>query len=138
MKGKPNVRPRQKFPKPERDARGCYKKGYTGNCFDRRDLDLSPINQFRKALREVASLKGKTLLRHFTERAYEEDHVLTAAMKKILPDLQAITQDVRFDKSNFTMMTEEELDKKIRTLTQTEEDRTSSTTHRTATKKIKK
>ncbi|MEK7631874.1 MAG: hypothetical protein AAB445_03340 [Patescibacteria group bacterium] len=49
---------------------------------------MSPVVQeMRTALAAVQKGKKRTLLEHFFERAYKDNRVLIAAMKKLLPDL---------------------------------------------------
>ena len=44
------------------------------------------IQLFRDAIAEVEGTKGKKLMVHAVERAFAEDTVLVALLKKILPD----------------------------------------------------
>lgn len=48
------------------------------------------IEELRRAIELVQKRKGKKLLIHFVERAYENDKVMVALGKKILPDLAAV------------------------------------------------
>ena len=66
----------------------AYKKGESGNLKGRPPAGNAFIEQLREALIDVEKIKGKSLIRHAIERAYEEDTVLIAIMKKVLPDLQ--------------------------------------------------
>lgn len=42
-------------------------------------------------MREVNKTKRISLMKHFVNRAYEDDRVLIAVMKKILPDAKHVT-----------------------------------------------
>jgi len=44
------------------------------------------VELFRQAMAEVEVEKKKSIIRHAVERAYVDDGVLVALMKKILPD----------------------------------------------------
>lgn len=57
-----------------------------------------PINseaaELREALAQAKSKRGKGLLEHFVERAYTEDSVLIALIKKILPDKTQLEAEI--------------------------------------------
>jgi hypothetical protein len=57
------------------------------------------VEQLRDAITKVAKKKGRTLMEHAVERAYVDDMVLVALMKKLLPDLSETenTGKLRFD-----------------------------------------
>ena len=52
------------------------------------------IEELRKAIDLVQKQKKKKLLVHFVERAFEDDEVLKALAKKIVPDLTSISGEV--------------------------------------------
>jgi CRISPR/Cas system CSM-associated protein Csm2 small subunit len=62
-------------------------KGKTNNPKGRPPAGEAFIEQLRVAISEVAIEKKKTLMRHAVERAYTEDSVLIAMLKKLIPDL---------------------------------------------------
>ena len=47
------------------------------------------IDQLREALEQAQKKNKKSLLQHAVSRAYEDDGVLCAILKKILPDLSS-------------------------------------------------
>ena len=55
------------------------------------------IEELRKAIELVQKKRGKKLLVHFVERAFEDDEVLKALAKKIVPDLSAVDANLRAD-----------------------------------------
>ena len=69
-----------------------YKPGHSGNPTGRRANPYT--QQLRDAMEEVAKKKGKSLLLHCVEEAYIEPGLATALMKKFLPDLKYIENDV--------------------------------------------
>ncbi|MDP2789899.1 MAG: DUF5681 domain-containing protein [bacterium] len=75
---------------------GSWKKGMSGNPKGRPENPV--IQEMRAAL--VAAQKGKkrTLLEHFFERAYKDNHVLIAAIKKLLPDLSNVELQAQAEK----------------------------------------
>ena len=79
-------------------------KGRTNNPNGRPRTGEAFVEQLRIALETVAKKKGKTLIQHAVERAYEDDMVLTALLKKILPDQLQHSGDIgisiKFDKQD--------------------------------------
>lgn len=63
-----------------------FVKGQSGNPDGR--PKKPEIEELRKAIKVVEKTKRKKLLRHFVERAYTNDKVLVALMKKILADVK--------------------------------------------------
>lgn len=76
----------------ERDKKGRWKKGTAPNPKGRPkgSTNKIPWSDLQKALKEVEKEKGKTLIKHFIERAFDDDGVMVSAMKKMLPDLKSI------------------------------------------------
>jgi len=66
-----------------------WAKGKSGNLNGRPRDPI--VAEMREALREVEKRKRKKLLVRFFERAFVNDKVLIAAVKKIVPDLQHTT-----------------------------------------------
>lgn len=67
-----------------RGPKGKWVKGQSGNPVGR--PRKPEIELFREALEQVEAQKGRTLLLHAVERAFQDDNVLTALLKKLLPD----------------------------------------------------
>lgn len=103
------------MPRKKRDESGKWKKGYSGNPNGRPTTDL--LTDLQDAIKVQGRKKGKTLVQHFVQRAYEEDKVLISIFKKLLPDLKSV--DARLllqgglDLSHYT---DRELDKEINKL----------------------
>ncbi|MHC4535464.1 MAG: DUF5681 domain-containing protein [Planctomycetota bacterium] len=76
-----------------KDAKGRFMKGYSANPAGR-PKGTSFMDEYVQALRETEKNKRKSLLRHFIEKAYEDNRVLIAAVDKILPSLKAIDMQV--------------------------------------------
>lgn len=61
-----------------------FKPGQSGNPHGR--PPIPEIQLFREALAAVEKDQNKSLLRHAVERAFKEDAVLIALLRKMLPD----------------------------------------------------
>ena len=58
-----------------------------GECPNPKGRPTKPeIEELRNAIKTVEQKKKKSLLQHFTERAFENDNVLIALIKKFVPD----------------------------------------------------
>ena len=74
-----------------------WKKGQSGNPYGR--PNNPEVEELRQAIRSARKLNGnRSILAHFVQRAYINDVVLIALMKKLLPDklspLTTITNNV--------------------------------------------
>lgn len=65
-----------------------WKKGISGNPGGR--PRNSEIEELRKAMKTVQKKHDRTLLEEFVERAYKDNMVLVALMRKLLPDQKYI------------------------------------------------
>ncbi len=70
-----------------------YQKGESGNPAGRPKKAL--IDKFEKAIKKVEKVKGKTIFQHFAERAFDDDGVLIAVMKKRLPDMKQVDGKIK-------------------------------------------
>ena len=61
-------------------------KGKTNNPHGRPPAGHAFIDELTKALKKVEQKKGQSLIEYAVERAYKNDVVLCALLKKILPD----------------------------------------------------
>ena len=52
------------------------------------------IEELRKAIEKVQKDHDSTLLEHFVERAYTDNTLLVALMRKLVPDKKALEGDV--------------------------------------------
>ena len=84
-----------------------WTKGVSGNPKGR--PKKGHIYELEKAISKVSKAKGKKLWTHFVERAYEEDSVLIALSKKILPDLRHIEGAVKVEVELIPMTPAEKL-----------------------------
>ena len=64
--------------------RTAWKKGQSGNPNGRPSAPEAEL--LREALAEAQAGKGKHLIKYAVERAYENDNVLIAILKKLIPD----------------------------------------------------
>ena len=62
----------------------AWTKGNSGNTAGR--PRNAAAEELREAIKKVEKRKRKKLFTHFVERAYENDKVLIALMKKVIPD----------------------------------------------------
>lgn len=67
----------------------AFKKGtkWNGNSDGRPKAGNAFVEQLRDALKAVEKNKKKSLMQYAIERAYTEDTVLIAILRKVLPDL---------------------------------------------------
>jgi len=75
-----------------------WKPGESGNPRGRPKKSISEM--LEKAIKKVQKDKDCTLLEHFVRRAYEDDRVLIAVMKKIIPDLKVLDVKEEFNPEN--------------------------------------
>jgi len=78
--------------KPEKGVPSRFPKGTSGNPNGRpKGIRNRPtVIEFEQSIARVEKKKRKNLIDHFIERAYENDKVLIAVMKKRFPDLRSI------------------------------------------------
>jgi hypothetical protein len=57
------------------------------------------LSDLKDSIEKIEKKKGKKLLEHFVQEAYDNPVVLIALMKKVLPDLKAIEGVVAVDSS---------------------------------------
>ncbi len=69
-----------------------WQKGQSGNPKGR--PPRPEIQQLREAIERVQKKKKVDLLEHMVERAYEDNKVLIALAKKIVPDLSTVSGDL--------------------------------------------
>lgn len=65
-----------------------FKKGKSGNPKGRPRKGNSALEALEKAIKTVEKRKKKKLFALFVEKAYEDEKVLIALIKKVLPDLR--------------------------------------------------
>lgn len=69
------------------ESNGKFAKGNKLQSGKRKAQTLSFMKKFEEALKVVEEEQGKTLAQHAIERAYTDDTVLIAILKKFAPDL---------------------------------------------------
>lgn len=75
-----------------------WKPGETGNAKGRPPGPKSELTKLREAVSRVQLQKGMKLYDHFVEQAWEDNSVLNALLKKLVPDLKQIDGTIE-DKS---------------------------------------
>lgn len=64
-----------------------FKKGQSGNPAGKPKGANQPMTELLKAIKKIEKEEDREkLMEHFVKRAYEDNKVLVALMKKILPD----------------------------------------------------
>jgi hypothetical protein len=76
---------------------GRWPKGFAPNPLGRPLLGTNRLELLLDAVRRVECKKNKMLLDYFVERAYEDDSVLIAVVRKLNPDLAAIQLSAAVD-----------------------------------------
>lgn len=66
----------------------AWKKGQSGNPAGRKRNEAREL--LEKAVHAEAKKRKKSLFEHAIERAYEDDTVLVALLRKLIPDLKGI------------------------------------------------
>ena len=73
----------------------AWKKGQSGNPKGRPPKGEAFMDKLQEAIKNVETKKGKKIMEHMVERAFDNDQVLVALTKKLVPDLKA--SDVHVD-----------------------------------------
>lgn len=76
-----------------------FKKGQTGNPKGRPRKGETAMDDLNRAIKKVEKEKRKDIYEHFLERAFENDAVLLALLKKKLPDLKQTELNANVDAS---------------------------------------
>jgi hypothetical protein len=66
-----------------------FQKGRSGNPTGRRAGIEEYFTKLQKAIKHVEKAKGKKILIHAVEQAYEDNQILNALLKKLLPDISS-------------------------------------------------
>ena len=72
-----------------RKANGQVQKGSILNP-DGRPKDTCFTDELHTAMRRVERKKGKTVMEHFCEQAFEDTTVVVSLLRKLCPDLKAV------------------------------------------------
>lgn len=81
----------------KRDNKGLWKKGESGNPNGRPPTGQAELEQLRAAIKKVSKKEEKSLFEHFIQRAYDNDGVLIAVMKKIIADMKHIEAEINIE-----------------------------------------
>lgn len=74
----------------KRDVRGQFMPGSHSNPMGRPPLGDTRLEKLLQAVARIESKRNINLLDHFIERGFDNDGVLIAVMKKLIPDLKSI------------------------------------------------
>jgi len=74
-----------------RDEKGRFLPGHCANPLGRPKLQQTRLEQLLRSISRVETKRGRSLLDHYVQRAFENDAILINVMKKLLPDLKAIS-----------------------------------------------
>lgn len=77
----------------------AWKKGQSGNPFGRQKGIRSEAEKLRQAVKKVEKERGVDFYQHFCERALEDNHILIALMKKLVPDMKQIDSEVNMNRN---------------------------------------
>ena len=86
-----------------------WKPGQSGNPLGRQKN--SAKDELDRSIRRVQDKKNKKLLDHFVERAYEDNTVLIAVIKKLVPDIKFIESEHKTDNTIRVIVKEMDMDK---------------------------
>ncbi len=86
-----------------------WKPGQSGNPLGR--PKNSAKDELDRSIRRVQDKKNKKLLDHFVERAYEDNTVLIAVIKKLVPDIKFIESEHKTDNTIRVIVKEMDMDK---------------------------
>ena len=81
--------------KETRDEKGRFRKGVSGNLKGRPKDGSDWKSKLEVSLNKQGENVGKTFTDHIAERAYKNDQVLIAVLRKLAPDLRAVEGDVK-------------------------------------------
>lgn len=71
----------------------AWKKGQSGNPLGRQKGIRSEAEKLRQAVKKVEKERGVDFYQYFCERALEDNHILIALMKKLVPDMKQIKSE---------------------------------------------
>ena len=94
----------------------AWKKGQSGNPKGRQKGIRSEAEKLRQAVKKVEKERGIDFYQHFCERALEDNHILIALMKKLIPDMKQIEQDVELTHHKGLPERMDEAQKRVRRL----------------------
>lgn len=75
-------------------AKHLFVKGQSGNPTGRPKGVSLIRTQFDAAIKKIEKQEGKKLFEHFIKTAFSDKHVLVEVMKKIIPDISSVKQEI--------------------------------------------
>ena len=84
-----------------------WKKGVSGNPKGRPKKGLTEGDMLLAAIDKMEKFKRLSILEHLVDRAYENDAVLIALLKKLVPDLKSMDINALFGGATGEMNAEE-------------------------------
>ena len=83
-----------------------WKKGQSGNPNGRPKTGVAFMDQLKQAVKDVEEKKKRKIFNHFVRRAFNDDTVLVALMRKLVPDTKHIEGTIGASESVMSIVTQ--------------------------------